>query len=74
MSSSQVAMLVEVELDDGKIAAGLFAHRKLSDSVGFSIAAFARCVIGYSACHSVLCAASSRRSHNSSSEKTSLSG
>lgn len=43
-SSSQVAMLVEVELDDGKIAAGLFAHRKLSESVGFSIAAFARCL------------------------------
>ncbi len=39
----QVAMLVEVELADGKIAAGLFAHRALSESVGYSIAAFARC-------------------------------
>ncbi len=37
-------MLVEVELADGKIAAGLFAHRALSDSVGYSIAAFARCL------------------------------
>ena len=36
-------MLVEVELADGKIAAGLFAHRALSESVGYSIAAFARC-------------------------------
>ena len=37
-------MLVEVELEDGKIAAGLFAHRRLSESVGYSIAAFARWV------------------------------
>ena len=37
-------MLVEVELADGKIAAGLFAHRKLSDCVGTAIAAFARCL------------------------------
>jgi len=36
-------MLVEVELANGKIAAGLFAHRALSESVGYSIAAFARC-------------------------------
>src|SRR6476659_282785 len=41
----KVAMLVEVELSDGKIAAGLFIHKKLSDSVGISTAAFARSML-----------------------------
>lgn len=42
----QVAMLVEVELEGDKIAAGLFAHKMCSESVGISVAAFARCVRG----------------------------
>ena len=41
----KVAMLVEVELSDGKVAAGLFVHEKLSDSVGISTAAFARSML-----------------------------
>ena len=36
-------MLVEVELAGGQIAAGLFAHQQCSESVGNSVAAFARC-------------------------------
>jgi hypothetical protein len=41
----QVAMLVEVETTDGKVAAGLFVHPKLSESVGICISAFARCML-----------------------------
>ena len=41
----QVAMLVEVEFPDNKIAAGLFVHDKLSESVGTSTAAFAACML-----------------------------
>jgi hypothetical protein len=41
----QVAMLVEVEFSDKKIAAGLFVHDKLSESVGASTAAFAYCLL-----------------------------
>ena len=45
MVGEKVAMLVEVELSDDKIAAGLFIHKKLSDSVGISTAAFARSML-----------------------------
>lgn len=41
----KVGMLVEVEFDDGKAAAGLFVHNKLSESVGISTAAFSRCML-----------------------------
>lgn len=41
----QVAMLVEVEFPDKKVAAGLFVHDKLSESVGTSTAAFAACML-----------------------------
>ena len=41
----KVAMLVEVEFNDGKIAAGLFVHEYLSQSVGISTAAFARSML-----------------------------
>lgn len=41
----QVAMLVEVEFPNSKIAAGLFVHDKLSESVGTSTAAFAACML-----------------------------
>lgn len=41
----QVAMLIEVEFADKKIAAGLFAHDKLSDSVGKCTGAFAHCML-----------------------------
>lgn len=41
----QVAMLVEVEYEDGKIAAGLYVHKFLSTAVGTCIAAFARCML-----------------------------
>jgi hypothetical protein len=34
-------MLVEVEMENGTNAAGLFMHKLLSDSVGHSTAAFA---------------------------------
>lgn len=37
----KVAMLVEVEMENGTNAAGLFMHKLLSDSVGHSTAAFA---------------------------------
>ena len=36
-------MRVEVELENGQIAAGLFVHKLLSVCVGTCIAAFARC-------------------------------
>ncbi len=39
----QVAMLVEVELENGNVAAGLFMHKLLSNAVGHSISAFAMC-------------------------------
>lgn len=41
----KVAMLVEVEFANKKIAAGLFVHDKLSESVGTSTAAFAACML-----------------------------
>ncbi|KAK9815837.1 hypothetical protein WJX72_010551 [[Myrmecia] bisecta] len=41
----RVAMKVEVELDDGTTAAGIFAHKKLSITVGVCIAAFARSML-----------------------------
>lgn len=41
----KVAMLVEVELEDGKIAAGLYVHTALSRAVGTATAAFARCML-----------------------------
>jgi hypothetical protein len=41
----KVAMLVEVEFPNNKIAAGLFVHDKLSESVGTSTAAFAACML-----------------------------
>lgn len=40
----RVAMLVEVEYGE-KVAAGLFVHDKLSESVGTSTAAFATCML-----------------------------
>jgi hypothetical protein len=40
----KVAMLVEVEYGE-KVAAGLFVHDKLSESVGTSTAAFAACML-----------------------------
>jgi len=40
----KVAMLVEVEYGE-KVAAGLFVHEKLSESVGASTAAFAACML-----------------------------
>jgi hypothetical protein len=40
----KVAMLVEVEFGE-KVAAGLFVHEKLSESVGTSTAAFAACML-----------------------------
>lgn len=41
----QVAMLIEVEFNDKKIAAGLFVHDKLSESVGKCTGAFAHCML-----------------------------
>lgn len=41
----KVAMLVEVELENGKVAAGLYVHRRLSVSVGVATSAFARCML-----------------------------
>lgn len=41
----KVGMLVEVELSDGKVAAGLFVHNTLSQSVGICTAAFARSML-----------------------------
>ncbi|EFN59312.1 hypothetical protein CHLNCDRAFT_137680 [Chlorella variabilis] len=41
----KVAMLVEVEYEDGKIAAGLYVHQYLSQAVGTCTAAFARCML-----------------------------
>jgi len=38
----RVAMLIEVQLSDGKIAGGLYRHPKLSDAVGNCTAAFVR--------------------------------
>ena len=34
-----VGMRVDVDLEDGTTAAGVFVHKKLSDSVGYSLAA-----------------------------------
>ncbi|KAL4424432.1 hypothetical protein ABPG77_006370 [Micractinium sp. CCAP 211/92] len=41
----KVAMLVEVEYDNDKIAAGLYVHPRLSEAVGTCTAAFARCML-----------------------------
>jgi len=41
----KVAMLVEVELDNGQTPAGLYVHKQLSVSVGVATAAFARCML-----------------------------
>ncbi|KAL4859611.1 Saccharopine dehydrogenase-like oxidoreductase [Chlorella vulgaris] len=41
----KVAMLVEVEYEDGKLASGLYVHPFLSTAVGTCIAAFARCML-----------------------------
>jgi short subunit dehydrogenase-like uncharacterized protein len=41
----QVAMMVEVEFSNKKVAAGLFVHENLSESVGISTAAFAACML-----------------------------
>lgn len=41
----KVGMLVELETDDGKVAASLFIHSRLSESVGYCNAAFARCIL-----------------------------
>lgn len=41
----KVAMLVETQFEDGTAAAGLYVHKKLSDCVGVSTAAFARCML-----------------------------
>lgn len=45
MVGEKVAMLVEVEFEDGKQAAGLYVHERLSQSVGVATAAFARCML-----------------------------
>ncbi|KAK9860398.1 hypothetical protein WJX84_011416 [Apatococcus fuscideae] len=41
----QVGMRVDVDLSDGTTACGLFVHKRLSDSVGICIAAFAQAVL-----------------------------
>lgn len=41
----KVAMLVEVELENGNVAAGLFMHKLLSNAVGHSISAFAMAML-----------------------------
>ncbi|PRW58282.1 saccharopine dehydrogenase [Chlorella sorokiniana] len=41
----KVAMLVEVEYEDDKVAAGLYVHKYLSTAVGTCTAAFARCML-----------------------------
>ena len=41
----QVAMLIEVQFPDNKIAAGLFVHDELSASVGVCTSAFAYCML-----------------------------
>ncbi len=38
-------MLVEVELDNGQVAAGLYVHKYLSECVGVASGAFARCML-----------------------------
>lgn len=40
-------MLVEVELENGNVAAGLFMHKLLSNAVGHSISAFAMCAAAH---------------------------
>lgn len=40
-----VAMKVEVDFDGGKSAAGIYYHRKLSDAMGYSLAAFAQALL-----------------------------
>jgi hypothetical protein len=39
----QVAMLVEVELENGNVSAALFMHKECSTAAGHSVAAFAMC-------------------------------
>ncbi|KAK9917892.1 hypothetical protein WJX75_009328 [Coccomyxa subellipsoidea] len=40
-----VGMRVDVDLEDGTTAAGIFVHKLLSDSVGISTAAFAKAIL-----------------------------
>jgi len=44
-AGERVAMRVDLECEDGKKAIGIFSHKMLSVSVGFSVAAFARAVL-----------------------------
>ncbi|KAG0557205.1 hypothetical protein KC19_11G110300 [Ceratodon purpureus] len=44
-AGERVAMRVDLECEDGKKAIGIFSHKMLSVTVGFSVAAFARAVL-----------------------------
>jgi NAD(P)-dependent dehydrogenase (short-subunit alcohol dehydrogenase family) len=45
ISGEAVAMKVEVDFEKGKNSAGVFVHRKLSDSIGYSVAGFAQSLL-----------------------------
>lgn len=45
VAGEAVGMLVELQFDDSKEAVGIFVHKRLSESVGSSTAAFAEAVL-----------------------------
>lgn len=45
IAGEAVGMLVELQFDDSKEAVGIFVHKRLSETVGSSTAAFAEAIL-----------------------------
>lgn len=48
IAGEAVGMLVELQFDDSKEAVGVFVHKRLSETVGSSTAAFAEAILDQS--------------------------